>query len=55
MMLRIAGEIADGTILAWAGPKTIATHYVPKINAAARSGRQAPAPGLRAAARRGNR
>jgi 5,10-methylenetetrahydromethanopterin reductase len=35
MMLRIAGEVADGTILAWTGPKTIATHYVPKISAAA--------------------
>jgi 5,10-methylenetetrahydromethanopterin reductase len=35
MMLRIAGELADGTILAWAGPKTIETHYVPSINSAA--------------------
>jgi F420-dependent oxidoreductase-like protein len=43
IMLRIAGEIADGTILAWAGPKTIATHYVPKINAAAEAaGRPRP-------------
>jgi F420-dependent oxidoreductase-like protein len=43
MMLRIAGEIADGTILAWAGPKTIATHYLPRINAAAEAvGRPRP-------------
>jgi 5,10-methylenetetrahydromethanopterin reductase len=43
MMLRIAGEVADGTILAWTGPKTIATHYVPKINAAAEAaGRPQP-------------
>ena len=35
IMLRMAGELADGTMLAWAGPKTIAAHYVPKINAAA--------------------
>jgi F420-dependent oxidoreductase-like protein len=43
MMLRIAGELADGTILAWAGPKTIETHYVSKINAAAEAaGRPRP-------------
>jgi F420-dependent oxidoreductase-like protein len=43
IMLRIAGEIADGTILAWAGPKTIGAHYVPKINAAAHAaGRPQP-------------
>jgi F420-dependent oxidoreductase-like protein len=43
MMLRIAGEIADGTILAWAGPKTIAAHYVPSVNAAAQAaGRPQP-------------
>jgi 5,10-methylenetetrahydromethanopterin reductase len=32
MMLRIAGELADGTILVWTGPKTIETHYLPLIN-----------------------
>lgn len=43
IMLRIAGEIADGTILAWAGPRTIATHYVPSVNAAAHAaGRPQP-------------
>jgi F420-dependent oxidoreductase-like protein len=42
-MLRIAGTIADGTITARAGPRTLATHIVPKITEAAReAGRQAP-------------
>jgi len=43
MMLRIAGEIADGTILVWTGPKTVETHYVPLISKAAEAaGRPAP-------------
>jgi F420-dependent oxidoreductase-like protein len=43
IMLRMAGEMADGTMLAWAGPKTIETHYVPKIAAAAEAaGRPRP-------------
>jgi len=43
MMLRAAGELADGTILVWTGPKTIETHYVPRITAAAEAaGRPAP-------------
>jgi len=28
-MLRIAGELADGTITVWAGPRPIATYAVP--------------------------
>jgi len=35
MMLRIAGELADGTVTWMAGPKTVETHVVPRINAAA--------------------
>lgn len=43
MMLRIAGEMADGTILVWTGPKTVETHYVPLISRAAEAaGRPAP-------------
>jgi F420-dependent oxidoreductase-like protein len=43
IMLRLAGEVADGTMLAWAGAKTIEAHYVPKINAAAEAaGRARP-------------
>lgn len=34
-MLKIAGEMADGTILWMTGPKTIEDHVVPKIRAAA--------------------
>jgi 5,10-methylenetetrahydromethanopterin reductase len=42
-MLRIAGTIADGTITARAGPRTLGTHIVPKITEAARAaGRPAP-------------
>lgn len=43
IMLRTAGELAGGTMLAWTGPKTIQTHYLPKINAAAEAaGRPRP-------------
>ncbi len=42
MMLRLAGEAADGTILAWAGPKTIETHYVPQITKAAEAAGRTP-------------
>jgi F420-dependent oxidoreductase-like protein len=43
VMLRIAGELADGTITNWAGPKSLAEHVVPTIGAAARAaGRPAP-------------
>jgi alkanesulfonate monooxygenase SsuD/methylene tetrahydromethanopterin reductase-like flavin-dependent oxidoreductase (luciferase family) len=37
-MLRIAGELADGTVTAFTGPKAVETHIVPRINGAARSG-----------------
>ena len=35
--LAVAGRLADGTTLAWVGPKTIREHIVPKIGAAAAS------------------
>lgn len=42
-MLQIAGSTADGTILWMTGPKTIETHIVPKLTAAAeKAGRPAP-------------
>ncbi len=43
MMLRVAGELADGTTTWMTGPKTIETHVVPRINAAAEAaGRPSP-------------
>ena len=42
-MLRIAGELAQGTITWMVGPRTLDTHIVPRINAAAEgAGREAP-------------
>jgi F420-dependent oxidoreductase-like protein len=42
-MLRIAGTLADGTITARAGQRTLATHIVPKLTeAAAKAGRPVP-------------
>jgi 5,10-methylenetetrahydromethanopterin reductase len=42
-MLRVAGELADGTITSWAGPKALETHIVPRIaKAAAEAGRPMP-------------
>jgi alkanesulfonate monooxygenase SsuD/methylene tetrahydromethanopterin reductase-like flavin-dependent oxidoreductase (luciferase family) len=42
-MLRMAGEMTDGTITWMAGPKTIDTHIVPRITKAANgAGRPAP-------------
>ncbi|MFC7585058.1 LLM class flavin-dependent oxidoreductase [Nonomuraea antimicrobica] len=42
-MLRIAGELADGTVTVWAGAQTIAEHIVPRITEAARAaGRPSP-------------
>jgi F420-dependent oxidoreductase-like protein len=42
-MLRLAGEVADGTVLWMTGPKTIADHVVPSITeAASAAGRPAP-------------
>jgi F420-dependent oxidoreductase-like protein len=43
MMLRTAGELSDGTITWMTGPKTIESHIVPRINAAAEAaGRPRP-------------
>ena len=39
--LSVAGRLADGTTLAWVGPKTIREHIVPKIAAAAESAERA--------------
>jgi len=42
-LLRLAGEVADGTLLWMTGPKTVANHVAPRINkAAADVGRDAP-------------
>jgi F420-dependent oxidoreductase-like protein len=42
-MLRLAGQFADGTITSWVGPKTLETHTIPGIRAAAdEAGRPAP-------------
>ena len=42
-MLKIAGTLADGTITSWVGPKTLASHVVPAIAAAAaKAGRPTP-------------
>ncbi|RCG30732.1 TIGR03564 family F420-dependent LLM class oxidoreductase [Sphaerisporangium album] len=42
-MLRLAGEVADGTVLWMTGPKTVAGHVVPAVTEAAReAGRPAP-------------
>ena len=40
-MLRVAGELADGTVTAWAGPRALGEHIVPSITKAA-AGRPAP-------------
>lgn len=43
MMLRLAGELTDGTITWMSGPKTIESHILPRITKAAESaGRPAP-------------
>ncbi|MCK9896059.1 TIGR03564 family F420-dependent LLM class oxidoreductase [Frankia sp. AgB32] len=42
-MLRIAAELADGTVTVWTGPRTVAEHIVPTITkAAAAAGRPDP-------------
>jgi F420-dependent oxidoreductase-like protein len=42
-MLRLAGELTDGTITAWVGPRTLESHIVPCITRAAEAvGRPAP-------------
>jgi F420-dependent oxidoreductase-like protein len=40
MMLRIAGELADGTITWMAGRKTLESHIVPRLSAAAETARR---------------
>ncbi|HKI75477.1 MAG TPA: TIGR03564 family F420-dependent LLM class oxidoreductase [Pseudomonadales bacterium] len=41
--LAVAGRLADGTTLAWVGPRTVKEHIVPRISeAAATAGRPAP-------------
>jgi F420-dependent oxidoreductase-like protein len=42
LMLRLAGELADGTITWMAGRKTIETHIAPRISAAAESAGRPP-------------
>ncbi|WP_345576357.1 LLM class flavin-dependent oxidoreductase [Nonomuraea rosea] len=43
VMLRIAGELADGTVTVWTGARAVAEHIVPRITEAARAaGRPAP-------------
>jgi F420-dependent oxidoreductase-like protein len=43
LMLRLAGEVADGTITYWANERALGEHVVPRITrAAARAGRPAP-------------
>ncbi|KJE24348.1 oxidoreductase [Frankia torreyi] len=43
VMLRVAGELADGTVTVWTGPRTIGDHVAPTITkAAADAGRPAP-------------
>jgi F420-dependent oxidoreductase-like protein len=39
VMLRIAGELADGTVTVWATPATIADHIRPRIDAVAKAPR----------------
>src|SRR5262249_38881795 len=42
-MLELAGGVADGTITAFTGPRTLREHIVPTLNAAAaRAGRPSP-------------
>lgn len=41
--LRVAGELADGTTLAWVGPRTVEEHISPRISRAANAvGRKPP-------------
>jgi F420-dependent oxidoreductase-like protein len=43
VMLRLAGELTDGTVTAWAGPRAIAEHIAPRLNEAAEAaGRPRP-------------
>jgi F420-dependent oxidoreductase-like protein len=42
-MLRLAGELTDGTITWMAGPRALATHIIPRIQEAAAAARRPPA------------
>jgi len=43
VMLRLAGELVDGTVTTWTGVRTVGDHVVPRVTAAAeRAGRPAP-------------
>lgn len=43
-MLDLAGELADGTVTSWAGPRALEEHIIPRISAAAaRADRSSPA------------
>lgn len=43
LLLRLAGRLTDGTITTWVGPRTVESHIVPTIQAAAAAaGRPAP-------------
>ena len=43
LMLRVAGEVADGTITYWANERAVAKHIVPRITRAAeQAGRPRP-------------
>jgi F420-dependent oxidoreductase-like protein len=43
LMLDLAGELADGTITSWAGPRALEDHVIPRITKAAKAaGRPAP-------------
>jgi F420-dependent oxidoreductase-like protein len=44
MMLRLAGEVADGTVTWMTGPKTLADHIVPSITKAAEAAGRGAAP-----------
>ncbi len=51
VMLRIAGELADGTVTVWASPATIADHVRPRIDAVATNPRVVAAVGFSVTAR----
>src|ERR1700730_6575505 len=43
-MLDLAGELADGTVTTWTGPKTVERQIIPRITRAAAAARPAAAP-----------
>ncbi|MCK9902811.1 hypothetical protein CC117_00045 [Parafrankia colletiae] len=43
-MLQLTGEVADGTLTTWTGPRTVTEHVLPRLSrAAAEAGRPVPA------------